>query len=547
MPVPRAWSPRRTAVVAGGGLAGISAACELADAGYRVTLLERRPFLGGRSYSYTDKETGATVDNGQHVFLGCCTEYIRLLERLGVRDRAYLQKRLRVPVVDKVWGTSVLAAAGLPPPMHLLPSLLRFKPLSPAEKAAAAWAFAHIQALDRSRHPELDGVTFAEWLREKRQSPHAIRSLWNLITLPTLNGDISEVNADLALMVFQEGFLRSRTGANVGWSKVGLSELIGDATGRYLADRGGEVRLGEGVRAVETENGAVSRILTDAGEFTADAYILALDPGALPGVLPAPVRHDPFFARIQRLEPSPIVNLHLWYTGEEPPWPHRFAAFLNTPVQWLFNKSRLASRAGDGVTPTPVGARHAAPLPRHSRGLSAVEEAGNPPAHPEEAAAVSKDRPARHSGADPRHSRVTSRHSRAGGNPSAHPEVSKGERTYLDISLSGANQWLDIPNAELVALFTKELWSLLPGLRGASLDRALVVKQRHATFAAHPGVAALRPPQRTPVRGLYLAGDYTQTGWPATMESAVRSGVLAARAVTARQGRGMRRRRGSSS
>ncbi len=462
----------RTAVVAGGGLAGITAACEMADAGYRVTLIEKRPFLGGRSYSYTDKDTGATVDNGQHVFLGCCTEYIRLLERLGVRDRAFLQRRLRVPIVDKVWGTSVLAAADLPPPLHLLPSLLRFKSLSPAEKAAAGWALAHIQSLDRARHPELDSVTFAEWLREKRQSPNAIRSLWNLITLPTLNGDIAEVNADLALMVFQEGFLRSRTGANVGWSKVGLSELIGEAALRYLRERSGEVRLGEDARAVEVADGAVSRVLTGTGELTADAYVLALDPGSLPAVLPSPVRDDPFFARIERLAPSPIVNLHLWYAGAQP-WRHRFAAFLNTPIQWLFNK------------PTPAGAQQ--PADQHLR-----------TACPSEVAAPL-------------------------------PGVRPG--THLDISLSGADRWADTPNGELVTLFTKELWSLIPGLRGASLDRALVVKQRHATFAARPGVAALRPAQRTPVRGLYLAGDYTDTGWPATMESAVRSGALAASAV----------------
>jgi squalene-associated FAD-dependent desaturase len=450
-----------TAIVAGGGLAGITAACDLADAGYRVTLIEKRPFLGGRSYSYTDKETGATVDNGQHVFLGCCTEYIALLKRLGAWDKAHLQKRLRVPVVDKVRGTSLLAATDLPPPLHLLPSLLRFKSLSPTEKAAAGWALAHIQNLDRSKHPELDAVTFAEWLREKRQSANAIRGFWNLVTLPTLNGDISEVNADLALMVFQEGFLRSRTGANVGWSKVGLSELVGDAARRYIESRGGEVRLGETVRGVGLDGGATPGVLTDSGLVEADGVVLALDPQALAEVLPDSVAHDPFFGRINRLQPSPIVNLHFWYSGEAA-WDRPFAAFLNTPVQWVFNKTMLSR------PPTVVGAQHAAAAPR---------------------------------------------------------------TLHLDVSLSGATQWVDIPNADLVTLFSKELWSLIPGLRGATLDRALVVKQRNATFAARPGVAALRPSQRTPVPGLYLVGDYTDTGWPATMESAVRSGRMAARDV----------------
>ena len=437
-----------TAVVVGGGLAGITAACELADAGHRVTLYEKRPFLGGRSYSYTDKATGTEVDNGQHVFLGCCTEYIALLDRLGVRDRAYLQKRFRVPVIDKVWGTSVLRSAPLPPPLHLGPSLVGYRSLSPAENARAVWAFTRIQSLDRAKHPELDDITFAEWLRRNGQGLHAIASLWNLIVQPTLNDDASRVSADLALMVFQEGFLRSRDGANVGWAKVGLSTLIGEAARRYIESRGGEVRLGEGIRGIEIEGDRAS-VRTDSGTVEADTIVLALPPQNLPDTLPRSVISDPFFARIRQIETSPIVNVHLWY--DRPVWDQRFAAFLNTPVQWVFNKSRLWNLDGSGQ--------------------------------------------------------------------------------YLDISLSGAYDYIDMPNADILQLFTKELFALFPASRGAELTRALVVKQRAATFSGRPGIARLRPTQRTPIANLFLAGDWTATGWPATMESAVRSGLLAASAI----------------
>ena len=143
-------SERASVVVVGGGLAGIAAACELAEAGLKVTLMEKRPFLGGRSYSYRDKRSGVEVDNGQHVFLGCCTEYIRLLKRLGAWHKVHLQKRLRVRVIDKVWGESVLDSQPLPPPLHLLPSLLRFRSLSPTEKARAAYAMARIRSLDKA-------------------------------------------------------------------------------------------------------------------------------------------------------------------------------------------------------------------------------------------------------------------------------------------------------------------------------------------------------------------------------------------------------------
>ncbi len=434
---------RPVVLVAGGGLAGITAACELADAGVRVKLIEKRPHLGGRSYSY--EADGVEVDNGQHVFLGCCTEYIALLERLGVREGVHLQRRFRVPVIDNVWGESVLQSAPLPPPAHLLPSLLRFKPLSLREKALAAYAFTQIRSTDLAKHPELDDITFEQWLLDRRQNHHAIRSLWNLIVQPTLNDHASRVSAALALMVFQEGFLRSSAGANVGWARTGLSSLLAGAAREYIESRGGEVLTTVALNGLRSNEDGVSRALTDAGEVTADAYIVALEPGAVPAVLPDAVRDDRFFGRIGRLSASPIVNVHLWY--ERPVWGRAFAAFLNTPVQWVFNKSRLWRQDG--------------------------------------------------------------------------PQ-------YLDISLSGAREWVDMPAAEIREHFEKEMRALFPEARGVDVVRALVVKQRDATFAAHPGVARLRPAQRTPLRNLFLAGDWTDTGWPATMESAVRSGASAA-------------------
>ncbi len=445
-------SERPSVVVAGGGLAGITAACELADAGLKVSLVEKRPFLGGRAYSYVDKRSGVEVDNGQHVFLGCCTQYIRLLKRLGVWHKARLQKRMRVRVIDKVWGESVLASGALPPPLHLLPSLLRFRSLSLAEKARAAYAMTRIRSLNRAARRELDDVTFADWLRAHGQTENAIRGFWNLIVLPTLNGDITTVSADLALMVFQEGFLHDRDGANVGWARVGLSALLAEAAREYIESRGGEVRLGGGISAVRMEDGraAVSG-LDEEPQF----ILLALDPRSLMPLLPKPLREDPFFGRIGHIDTSPIVNVHLWYDRQV--MEIEFAAFLNTPLQWVFNKSRLWGWEGDGQ--------------------------------------------------------------------------------YLDISLSGAEEFVGMPARELIALFSREVQSLFPAARTAEIRRALVVKQRHATFAARPGVSRLRPGQRTPVGNLFLAGDWTDTGWPATMESAVRSGMRAAREVLRAAGR----------
>ncbi len=445
-------SERPSVVVAGGGLAGITAACELADAGLKVTLLEKRPFLGGRAYSYVDKRSGVEVDNGQHVFLGCCTQYIRLLKRLGVWHEAHLQKRMRVRVIDKVWGESVLQSERLPPPLHLLPSLLRFRSLSPTEKVRAAYAMARIRSLGRAARRDLDDMTFADWLRGQGQTENAIRGFWNLIILPTLNGDVTSVSADLALMVFQEGFLRDRNGANVGWARVGLSALLAEAAREYIESRGGEVQLGRGISGVRIEDG---RALVDGPDAEAELIVLAVEPRSLLALLPKPLREEPFFGRVGHMDTSPIVNVHLWYDRQVTDM--EFAAFLNTSLQWVFNKSRLWGQEGDGQ--------------------------------------------------------------------------------YLDISLSGAGEFVEMPAREIIGLFDREVQSFFPAARTAELRRTLVVKQRDATFAAHPGVSRLRPGQRTPIENLFLAGDWTDTGWPATMESAVRSGLLAAREVLRTAGR----------
>ncbi|MBI1886268.1 MAG: FAD-dependent oxidoreductase [Chloroflexi bacterium] len=449
----------RSVIVIGGGLAGIAAACELADAGQRVTLLEKRPFLGGRAYSYTDGRSGREVDNGQHVFLKCCTEYIRLLERLGVRGRTYLQERMRVPVVDKLTGRSVLEAGRLPAPFHLLPTFLRYRPLSLGEKLLAAYALTRMRSLDRSRHPELDGVTFSEWLRAQGQTSNAVRNFWNLIIQPTLNDGIERVSADLAIMVFQEGFLRTKDGGNIGWAKVGLSQLLAEAAARHIEERGGEVRLRVGVQRLVVEDGRLAGVVVDGETLASDGYVSALPHDALLAVLPASARKDSYFARLSRIETSPIVNVHLWY--DRPVTSVDFAAFLNTPLQWLFNKSKLWEQDGPGE--------------------------------------------------------------------------------YLDISLSGAHDFVELPGQELIEMFRREVGTLFPVARAAELKNALVVKQPRATFAPRPGIAALRPDcGRTPIESLFLAGDWSQTGWPATMESAVRSGLLAARDVIAAAGREVR-------
>ena len=441
----------RPVVVLGGGLAGIAAACEIAAAGRKALLVEKRPFLGGRAFSFPEPETGQEIDNGQHVFLGCCRAYIALLERLGVIGNTHLAARLDVPVYNRSGRRGLLRGANLPAPLHLVPSLLRYPHLGWLDRLRVLYGGACIQFTDRQRNAAaLEGETFADWLRRHHQSEATIAEFWNLITLPTLNDDISDVSADMGLMVFQEGVFAGRASSSIGYAKVGLSKLVSEAARSYIGDRGGEVLLGTGIRAIRVEDGLVSGVETSSGLLRGDAYISALPPDVLLPLLPADLAADEFFGRFERIDHAPIVALHVWY--DRPVMDDALACFSDSSLQWVFNRTRMQEDSG-------------------------------------------------HDG------------------------------QYICVSISGAWSYADTPRSEIEAELLAELARVLPRARRANVIRALVIKHPHATFRCLPGINRLRPGSRSPVSNLLLAGEWVRTGWPGTMEGAVRSGQAAVRSL----------------
>lgn len=430
----------------------MTAALRLVDAGYGVTLVERRPYLGGRAYSYVDRETGVQVDNGQHVFMGCCTAYVELLRDVGALDGAARQKRLRVEVRSPEGRNGVLAAAPLPAPLHLLPSFLRYPHLSWRDKLRAVPALLRIRRERDRERLELRALSFEEWLRRNGQSERAIANFWDLIVIPALNDASRDVSASMAFMLFQTALLRDAHGADIGYARSGLSELMGEPIERRLRERGAEVLLGRTAQRILVEDGAVTGVaLADGGVLTADWYVSALPPRALSALLPEGLRAAPPFDAADAHTYSPIVNLHVWY--DRPVADFEWAAFVDSPLQFVFNKTRIAALPGPG--------------------------------------------------------------------------------DYLTVSLSAAWEWWPLSKDELRERFTAELARALPRARGAAIQRFIVVKEQRATFRSLPAGPDNRLPVRTPLHNLVLAGDWTDTGWPATMEGAVRSGNAAAAIVAA--------------
>jgi squalene-associated FAD-dependent desaturase len=431
------------AIVVGGGLAGLAAALELTDGGASVTLLEARPRLGGATFSF--ERDGRVLDNGQHVALRCCTEYLAFLGRIGAADRLPVQRRLRVPVLRAGKPAAQLARNGLPAPLHMGSSLLRYGPLSLRERLSAIRAALALRRLDPD-DPSLDDRTFGDWLRAKGQSPRTIAALWDLICLPTVNLPADEASLAAAAKVFRTGLLDTADACDLGVPAVPLSELHAEPAAATLAAAGAEVRTSAPVRAVQRDGERLQVQLDDA-TLDADAVVVAVPHTAVAKLVPDGAVDA---EALEQLGTSPIVNVHVHYDRrvlDEP-----FAAVLDSPLQWLFDRTESS-----GTT----------------------------------------------------------------------------EGQLVAISLSHAVDESGRSVAELRERLLPELERVLPAAREATVLDVAVTHEPRATFRAAPGSRRLRPGATTSVPGLYLAGSWTDTGWPATMESAVRSGVAAARAALA--------------
>lgn len=440
--------------VVGAGLAGLVAALELCERGHAVVLFEKRPWAGGRTYSYDDRDSGAELDNGQHVFMRCTTAYRWLLRKLGTEPLTELQPRLEALVFDERGRPATLAADPLPAPFHLARSFARYRHLSVGERLSAARALAKVWRMSEPARLSLADRSFADWLTEHGQGGRARRALWDFVVLPTLNCTAEEASAADALFVFRRALLQRADAAGIGVPRVGLSRLHVEPALERLRRRGAEVRLRTGIARVELDGDAVAGVVTARGRAVpVDALVLAVGHEALPWLLPEHPSLAPIARAAARLTSSPIVNVHLWF--DRPVLRFRFAASLRRDLQWVFDRS-------------------------------------------------------------------------------AFELCRRGSEQHVVVSLSGAREEVEMRRDVLRDRTLAALETLPAASRGARLVRYAVAKEPWATFVPAPG--AERPPIATPIRNLVLAGAHTDTGWPATMESAVRSGILAARLLHSRMG-----------
>jgi squalene-associated FAD-dependent desaturase len=326
-------------VVIGGGLAGITTALRLADAGRSVTLLEARPRLGGAAFSFQRGEL--SIDNGQHVFLRCCTEYLGLLDRLGVADRVTLQPHLDIPILRADGRSARLRRIpGVPAPLHLSASLAGFGLLSIADRLRVGRGALALRLLNPA-NPELDQRTLGEFLRRHGQNDAIIAALWGIVATATLNLDPDEASLALAAKVFRTGMLDHAPAADVGYAATPLGELHSTAALAALESAGVEVLLNHRATAIETGRveargrGDVER------SWRPEAIVLATPHREAFAALPALAQSTS--AGAAGLGATPILNVHVVYDRRVTELP--FAAAVNSPVQWLFDRTDTSGLA----------------------------------------------------------------------------------------------------------------------------------------------------------------------------------------------------------
>src|ERR1039458_8344185 len=441
-------STQLTVAVAGGGLAGLAAACALADTGFRVTLFERRPYLGGRASSYEHPGTGEVVDNCQHVLFRVCTNLVEFYRRIGVEDKIRWYDEMTF--IEPGGRTSVMHASPLPAPLHTAPSFLRFPFLNAKDKLVISSAIA---ALTLTPQPDT-GLSFLDWCRRNAQTENAIERFWKPILVSALSEDLDLISISYAAQVVRES-MKSPAARHMGVPSVPLTGLY-NAAGGYIRARGGEIRFRNSLETFSAEPSQV-RIRASEEEDVFDYLVLALPFDGLDRVLPESPEAAPLRAKLTHFESSPITGIHLWFDRQISDLDH--AVLLDRTIQWFFHKSRLLA-------------------PRN--GAAKAESGGS----------------------------------------------------YIKLVVSASKSLIDKSRAEIVELALKEVREFFPAARPANLVKSTVIKEVHATYSPRPGIDAYRPQQATAWPRVFLAGDWTATGWPATMEGAVRSGYLAAEALT---------------
>lgn len=329
----------------GGGFAGLSCAAALAEKGAKVLVLEKKPHLGGRAYSF--EENGLAADNGQHLFMGCYAETRRFLRRIGTEDRLSLYDETVVHYSEPGGRRDVLSCPRwLPFPLSLAAGLVGLKGLSLKDKLSLRSFDSALKAMRSGPVPEaVERQTVRQWLTSLGQSPNVQARFFDPVAIGILNDRPEIASAAGFVQALRRIFLGSAEDARFGLARTGLSELYADAARDFVESRGGRVISTAKAAGLVEEGGRVAGAVTDMGSrFEAGHVVSSLAPWDLKKLsLPSALR-GPW----ESLKPAPIVGATLKL--DRPVMSERFIGLLGTETHWVFNKTLVHGLKEDGQT-----------------------------------------------------------------------------------------------------------------------------------------------------------------------------------------------------
>jgi squalene-associated FAD-dependent desaturase len=419
-------------LIIGGGLSGLTAASILSSKNINVTLIESSPKLGGRTYSFTDKDTETEIDNGQHIIMGCYKETLELLNLIGAQNNFDYQKNLYLKFIDRNKNHFQLNASSSLYPFNLLFAVKNYDALDMNDKLTFILFLLKLPFVSKR---SLRKISVKQWLNIENQSSNTINSFWEIFCVGALNTNSAKASALVFYEILMHIFFKGNFATTIILPKHGLNESIINPASSFIAKNGGKIISSETIKVVVVKNKKIVEVKSDENNYNEFDYVISAIPlHALEKIIPK----ENLEINLE-LKYSTILNIHIWLDKNN--MQEKFYGLLNSPLHWIFVKEK-----------------------------------------------------------------------------------------HINIVISDADYLAEKSKEEIYEFVMDELIQYTSIVRD-DIKQYKIIKEKRATFVPAITTSGKRPNSKTSIRNLLLAGDWTNTGLPSTIESAVKSGRIAAEQV----------------
>ncbi len=419
-------------LIIGSGIAGLTAASILSSKKIQVTLLESSPKFGGRTFSFKDSESGETIDNGQHILMGCYQDTLSFLKLIEAENNFLYQENLVVNFLTDDRKEYSIRASTLPYPINLLLAIFNYNVLDTNDKFRFIGLIIKLPFISTK---SLQNLSVSDWLNKENQTNNIIKSFWEILCVGALNTNMYKASAKIFYEVLMKIFFQGNMASTIIVPKYGLSESIIDPALSFIKKNGGKIISSEAVKKIVIKNEKVDQLISENNVYQDFDFVISAIPlPALQKIVPKEL-----LGIEVNLLYSTILNIHVWL--KEIPITENFYGLINSPLHWIFNKG-----------------------------------------------------------------------------------------SHLNIVISDADGYAKKTNDEIIETIMQELEKFTK-IKRSFLMRYKIIREKRATFIPCNEILNKRPESKTNIGNLFLAGDWIDTGLPSTIESAAKSGRIAAELI----------------